>query len=680
MRLKEIINNAIRNSIPTCICLLSLLKITYPVGLYAQDNSKNEYSFKVIVPQETITQGNQIEIKYVLEAPSYSVTTFNGGLEGEKRIKLDYSKSALANGINRLTVTATYQVNSCGAIKVLPMSAEFRGETILSDSTTIIVLPNAEYGYEWYSAKEFLEKKGVQADGLKYKFDTETLIGLSDDKKKIFAIVARKKFESCLDNPVLAYSIESSLWKNTDTESSITLSQIINNYEQQLKELQSKDSIYSGTHIANDLAANTRNGRNLLEDRLFGQEQPYNDLFPTDESSQDGTQCVAGCGPVALAHILSYYHNPIQFDEHGFIHLNSGKKISINLNDYPIDWSETDSDLANLMLDCAASLGAEVSSSSSTTTMNNFKSALTAYWNYSPQCLYVNNVSDMELISMTYSELNNDRPVIVGGQSHIYVCDGYDQDYLHFNFGWNGKCNGYFRVLVADDKTSNKQPFNEILANIEPLKEFLSDTITVQEPGTLSTLIEKESWNKLTSLTVKGTINGDDIRFIRNMAGAIDVYDPSKGIGSLMYLDLSEVKIKGGDSYAVFYADGYTISGTEYIIGKGDFKYSYNLSNITDSQWKTILKYELDNRGDMLLERNSAGRVLISYHTQDNDVIGKRMFADCQNLRTVTLPKSALRIDEDAFYNCRSLQQVLNQPGRVSKKAFRECRILEDKK
>ena len=115
-------------------------------------------------------------------------------------------------------------------------------------------------------------------------------------------------------------------------------------------------------------------------------------------------------------------------------------------------------------------------------------------------------------------------------------------------------------------------------------------------------------------------------------------------------------------------------------MGKGDFKYSYNLSNITDSQWKTILKYELDNRGDMLLERNSAGRVLISYHTQDNNVIGKRMFADCQNLRTVALPKSALRIDEDAFYNCRSLQQVLNQPGIVSKKAFRECRILENKK
>lgn len=129
-----------------------------------------------------------------------------------------------------------------------------------------------------------------------------------------------------------------------------------------------------------------------------------------------------------------------------------------------------------------------------------------------------------------------------------------------------------------------------------------------------------------------------------------------------------------------FYADGYTISGKDDIPGKGNFSYSYNLSNITDKQWKTIVDYKLDDRGDMLLERNSAGRILISYHMQDNNVIGKRMFADCQNLRIITLPKSILRIDEDAFYNCRSLQQVQNQPAKVSKKAFRECRILEDRK
>jgi len=663
-----------------CICLLVFLKDLVPAGLYAQDNSQSEYSFKVIVPQETITQGSQVEIQYVLDAPSYSVTTFNGGLEGEKRIKLDYSKSTLPDGKNRLTVTATYQINSCGAIKVLPMSAEFRGKTIFSDSTTIIVLPNAEYGYEWYSAREFLQKKGVQADGLKFKFGTETLIGLSDDKNKVFAIVARKKYESCLDYPVLAYSMESPLWKSTDTESSITLSQIINNYEQQLKELLSKDSIYSGAHIVNNLADNSLNGRILLEDMLFGQEKPYNDLFPKDESSQDGARCIAGCGPVALAHILSFYHIDNQPIENGSLHLNSGKKISISLNEHPIDWSGTNSDLANLMLDCAASLGAEISSSSSTTSLNNFKSALISYWNYSPQCMYVNNVSDTELLTLAYTELNNGRPVIVGGLSHIFVCDGYDQDYLHFNFGWNGKCNGYFRVLTADNKSSDKLAFNEILANIEPLKESLADTVTVEEPGTLSTLINKESWNKLTSLTVKGTINGDDISFLRNMAGAIDVYDPSKGIGSLMYLDLSEAKINGGKPYAVFYADGYTISGKDDIPGKGNFSYSYNLSNITDKQWQTIVSYNLDDRGDMLLERNSAGRILISYHVQDNNVIGKRMFADCQNLRIITLPHSALRVDEDAFYNCRSLQQVLNQPANVSKKAFRECRILEDKK
>ena len=281
------------------------------MGLYAQDNSQTDYSFKVIVPEGTITQGSQIEIQYILDAPSYSVTTFNGGLEGEKRIKLDYSKSTLSDGKNRLTVTAIYQISSCGAIKVLPMSAEIRGKTILSDSTTIIVLPNAEYGYEWNSAREFFQKKGVQADGLKYRFGTETLIGFSDDKNKVFAIVARKRYESCLNYPVLAYSTESSLWKSTDTESSITLSQIINNYDHLLKELKSNDSVYDGTQITDVHVDSNINGHILLGDRRFGQKEPYNNLFPMDETANNETRCVTGCGTVALAHILSYYHIPI---------------------------------------------------------------------------------------------------------------------------------------------------------------------------------------------------------------------------------------------------------------------------------------------------------------------------------------------------------------------------------
>lgn len=662
------------------MCMFSFSKITIPYDACAQYHPEidSSYSFKVIVPEGPVTQGDQINIEYILDAPSYSVTSFDGGLKQEKRIKLVSSKTDLPGGKHRLSVTATYQINSVGELKVLPMSAKFRGRTILSDSTTIIVLPNAEYGYEWLTAKKFLQKNGIEADGLKYRFDTETLSGFSDDKNKAFVIVAKKEFEPYLDYPILAYSMESPLWKSTDTESSLTLSQIINNYEQQLKELLKKDSIYSGTPIVEVLIDNTKNKKNLLGNRQFGQKEPYNDLFPTDESVLEGTRCIAGCGPVALAHILDYYHNPTQSSANGYLYLNTGKKISINLNDYPVDWSGTNSDLANLTLGCAVSLGAEISSASSATNLNDFKSALISYWGFSPQSLHVSGITDSELLTLTYSELNNNRPVIIAGQNHIFVCDGYNQDYLHINFGWNGSCNGYYRVLTADTKSSGKLPFNEILTCIEPLEETLSDTINVEIPGTLSSLVDQEAWNKLTSLTVNGAINGDDIRFLRNMAGAIDVYNRSIGIGSLMYLDLSGAKINKEKPYAVFYADGYIISGTEIIPEKGEFTYSYNLSNVTDKQWNTIVSYKLDDRGDMFLERDSKGRIYISYHTQYNDVIGKRMFADCQNLRIITLPNSIQRVDEDAFYNCRSLQKVINLPTKVNKKAFRECRLYED--
>ena len=60
---------------------------------------------------------------------------------------------------------------------------------------------------------------------------------------------------------------------------------------------------------------------------------------------------------------------------------------------------------------------------------------------------------------MVYNELANNRPVVYFGSTkswmgHQFVCDGYEDDFFHINWGWSGRSDGFFKlsVLNPDDQ------------------------------------------------------------------------------------------------------------------------------------------------------------------------------------------------------------------------------------
>ena len=60
-----------------------------------------------------------------------------------------------------------------------------------------------------------------------------------------------------------------------------------------------------------------------------------------------------------------------------------------------------------------------------------------------------------------YNELANGYPVIINGYNektgHCFLCDGYDADrgMFHFNLGWGGTCDGYYRLSALNPKKNN---------------------------------------------------------------------------------------------------------------------------------------------------------------------------------------------------------------------------------
>ena len=134
----------------------------------------------------------------------------------------------------------------------------------------------------------------------------------------------------------------------------------------------------------------------------------------------------------------------------------------------------------------------------------------------------------------------------------------------------------------------------------------LSVSLNVETPGSLSTMIASSRKSEITHLTLSGTINGSDILYIRNMAGASVNGTLSSSKCSLTYLDISDVTIvEGGAVYAY-----------EHSFYRGENRYS---------------EY--------------------SKYTTKNNTITSFMFDNCYKLKTLVLPTSVTKIESNAFFD-----------------------------
>lgn len=99
-------------------------------------------------------------------------------------------------------------------------------------------------------------------------------------------------------------------------------------------------------------------------------------------------------------------------------------------------------------------------------------------------------------------------------------------------------------------------------------------TIKLDKAGTLPNIIGDSRKYKITNLKLIGDINGNDVKLIRDMAGAD--YNGNYTSGKLSILDLSEANIVTGGSYNGYYCS------IEYNnkIGSYFFHRCYSLTSI----------------------------------------------------------------------------------------------------
>jgi uncharacterized protein YjdB len=175
--------------------------------------------------------------------------------------------------------------------------------------------------------------------------------------------------------------------------------------------------------------------------------------------------------------------------------------------------------------------------------------------------------------------------------------------------------------------------------------------LNVGTAGTLSTLIDANMKYEITDLTLTGNLNGDDIRYIREMAGR-DVRGNATA-GKLINLDIGGANIVAGGSY--YYYDAYegACFTQNNVIGNcmfGAYRFgSCKLQNII-----------LPNSATSIGSSSFYGCTDLTSITIGNNVISisDETFNGCIGLTSITLPKSVTLIGDAAFYYCSNLNEI----------------------
>ena len=640
----------------------------------------------VTLAPDTVEQGELFLVTYQLTANSWK-----GGdrpQSGNGFLLRSYNFQTIRTATYKQLLTkATYCTSQVGVVQLPTMRMTVGDSVVESQPKTIYVKPHSDYGREMAFAHNWLQSHGQPIDALclSYVLSNKYLIAFEDVAHNCFCVVARTAKWSMLKHPVLAYSTEAALRMGDNHEVfTIMTCSYINQMQAMERQTSTKNSRPDLLYQREQKHVGPLLGR--IE---WGQQTPYNRSSPL----HNGRKAVVGCVPLATMMIANYHQWPLRGRSHVYYKSADGELYKVDFSQLTPSWSSYQPsyeanaqspsliNLSETLTSIGLAIDANFSNDTTSASVGRIKQTLCNNLNYAGTIAYYQKLNEQQMESLIGYELDHQRPCIVGNGRHAFVCDGYDDDFLHFNLGWYGAFNGYYRIRICDypyRSDVNLLPVHAIVCGIQPQRKTQRREVTLSQAGTLASMLSEQECESLTTLVVSGPINGSDIALLRKMAGAnaAPEFNTWQG-GSLCHLDLEHAVIVADSiPYMVYPA---TKSWT-YTRTTNNQKqtFSYDFKKMNGRQWNDFCDHIGAQQPGVIYSRNDDNTYWANYQCQDS-IIGERMFIDCTSLQSLVLPNSTKRIDNFAFGNCALLQQIQLPDGveKIGKTPFFGCSSLE---
>lgn len=224
----------------------------------------------------------------------------------------------------------------------------------------------------------------------------------------------------------------------------------------------------------------------VLSTALWEQANPFNRMTPAIE----GQPTLVGCVAVAMGIIMQYHQYPqkaVNTPSSQTIKV-LGKPVSVNV-DYsePYDWSNilpsyqpynyNDSqsmEVSRLLYHCGVNVGMDYNVNMSGALDESVPIVMRDIFGYSPsiQLLQKKQVNWETWKALIRADIDEGLPVYYSGRNgavgHAFVCDGYSDEYFHFNWGWEGYCDGYYLLSALMPSISDYTSEQKAIFHIRP--------------------------------------------------------------------------------------------------------------------------------------------------------------------------------------------------------------------
>lgn len=370
---------------------------------------------------DSVAEGDTVTVRYTIK--TQQIQNYTSPLfDGFEYIDMNYEIQNSGQNISHTFIFRLVPINT-GNLFIGPMGVMSQGEAVISQSKRILVKPDRNFEYAVASLYRLFKDNGMDPDTCEIRFihkRPEFTIA-SSVRSRYFAVIANEEFARKLDNPVLAYSFERGMWSLMPE-----FLNLLNYYSHQLN------------HIENiSIKPNKGCIEPILKDIAWGQDAPFNAECPTTIKNGVTVHTLAGCSPVAFGQIMKHYK------------LDGGKEP------------------ARLLAEIGAAIGTEYGTEVSISYSSNYRKPLVEQFGFSSQLRIISLPQD-ELFAYTFYELKRGRPVVVMNEAHSFICDGHRNGYLHFNLGWKGQCNGYYRIFNAPVSKRKDMLYHSMVIGMAP--------------------------------------------------------------------------------------------------------------------------------------------------------------------------------------------------------------------